>query len=143
MIARGDRRNRCLALRFSERTLRVTRTVALPMLGRPGRIRERLRALVVGSLLALVFTCVAVPASAHAGYHLIVNLETASCLESDQAGDVYLSACVSGNYQQIWDRSKGGWTRNAATGLCLRADGLFSAASISTRCNQNFQASRL
>jgi hypothetical protein len=74
----------------------------------------------------------AFPVAAHASYENIVNNESAWCLESNQAGDVYINPCQPGNDRQMWERWNAGWTRNVATGLCLRGDGHFNAASIHT-----------
>jgi hypothetical protein len=82
------------------------------------------------SIVAVVLVVVALPAAAHASYFRIVNHETSWCLEADMAGDAYLNPCAPDNALQVWERWDGGWTRNLATGLCLRGEGQFSPGSI-------------
>ena len=82
------------------------------------------------ALLAIAIACLALPAAADAGYTRIVNRENGWCLEGNQAGDVYVNPCAAGNSGQIWERWDGGWTRNVATGLCLKADGKLTPDSI-------------
>jgi hypothetical protein len=83
-----------------------------------------------GVLVALLVGAAGPTSEANATFRQIVNVETAWCLVSDQAGDVLLNPCQAGNAGQLWERWNGGWTRNAATGLCLRGAGTFSAGSI-------------
>ena len=82
------------------------------------------------TFLAIVLASLALPAVANAGYTRIVNGENGWCLDGNPAGDVYVNPCDARSSTQIWERWDGGWTRNVATGLCLKADGKLHPESI-------------
>jgi hypothetical protein len=96
---------------------------------RPAAITRSFAAL-AGVCAVFAVAALGIATEARAVYHQIVNKETAWCLEANQAGDAYISPCQPGSAVQLWERWDGGWTRNVATGLCLKGSGAFSATSI-------------
>jgi hypothetical protein len=82
------------------------------------------RGLRMGGALGALFATVVLagaanPTTASAATYLIQSKEdTRLCLQDSFSSGVRLGACDSSAYWDIWI---GGWTRNRATGRCLRA----------------------
>ena len=82
------------------------------------------------AFLAMLLVCLALPAAAEAGYTRIVNREDGWCLDASPSGDVFVNPCAATSASQVWERWDGGWTRNVASGLCLKTEGSFNPGSI-------------